>query len=73
MYLTNKFKRNPTQANQDALVKEIEAIRYFDGVFGKIKEQANLTGTIATTTNFDCYKKAIKNFEAQCGAPNTYA
>jgi hypothetical protein len=73
MYLVNKFKKNPNVVNQAELLEEIKSIKFFDGVFGSIKDRANLTGKIGVTTNFDCYKKAINELEYSCGEVNTYS
>lgn len=48
-------------------------MRFFDEVFGKITANANLTGTIGKTTNYECYRDSIRELEYSCGKANTYS
>lgn len=71
LYLTNKYKKNPSEANYEALLKEMNMMKYFTEAFEAVKEEFNLTGVYEKkTTNFDCYRTMINTFTEGCGKPN---
>jgi len=48
-------------------------IKYFNEKFGMLKNHLGLQGNSNGSTNFTCYKQAVKKFESACGNLNAYA
>jgi len=66
-FLVNRFTKNPTAANQEALEQEISEMTYFAERFEQLKTILNLVGETDGSTNFTCYKEIVNQFESQCG------
>jgi len=72
-YLTNKFNKKPTEENYSSLNNEMTKIKFFNDKFTQVKETFGVTGEIANTTDFECYRSVVNRFESQCGKLNENA
>jgi len=75
-YLYNKYMRNTTEENAEALQKEIDYRMKIDKTFEEIfphHMEGLKAGTLALPSDFDCYKSLIAKYEEQCGKLDDYS
>jgi hypothetical protein len=65
-YLATQYLENPTTENFSELQREMSEIKTFAEKFDMINATYQVSGTVGTTTDFECYRALINEFETEC-------